>query len=194
MRYAIVGAGYTGLAAVRRLHELDPNGTMIVLEGLEIGEGHPAAIPVLPIRAIPRSASQPRRWSGRKSSTISRRRGLTRSSRRCAMVASAVISNAPGALLARQTELGAAKIRGMVDGARQHGFAHEALDAEGMQRLIGSRYYRCGIRTEEGYLLQPAALIRGLADSLPPQSGFANPAPSFNSNRGSQPACAPTRR
>ncbi len=37
-----------------------------------------------------------------------------------------------------------------------------------MEAVTGSRYYRCGIRTAEGYLLQPAKLVRGLADSLPP--------------------------
>jgi glycine/D-amino acid oxidase-like deaminating enzyme len=36
-----------------------------------------------------------------------------------------------------------------------------------MEARIGSAYYRCGVQTDEGYLLQPAALIRGLADTLP---------------------------
>lgn len=168
VRYAIVGAGYTGLAAARRLHELDPDGTIIVLEGLEIGEG---------------SSGRNSGFANPRDSKI----GLSTTQMERAEKLNDFAAEGFDALLAAMrdggfgcdlertgritgaaTELGAAKIRGMVDGARQHGFAHEALDAEGMQRLIGSRYYRCGIRTEEGYLLQPAALIRGLADSLPP--------------------------
>jgi glycine/D-amino acid oxidase-like deaminating enzyme len=72
-----------------------------------------------------------------------------------------------GRITAAATARGAQKIARMVEGACAHGFAHEALDREGMQALIGSGYYLCGIRTEEGYLLQPAALVRGLADTLP---------------------------
>ena len=39
VRYAVVGAGYTGLAAARRLHELDPDASIAVLEATTVGEG-----------------------------------------------------------------------------------------------------------------------------------------------------------
>lgn len=40
--YAIIGAGYTGLAAARRLHEHDPQARIAVLEATEVGEGSSA--------------------------------------------------------------------------------------------------------------------------------------------------------
>jgi len=39
VEYAVIGAGYTGLAAARRLHELDPHGRIAVLEATTVGEG-----------------------------------------------------------------------------------------------------------------------------------------------------------
>src|SRR5688572_32794366 len=41
-KYAIVGAGFTGLAAARRLHELDPDAEIVVLEATTVGEGSSA--------------------------------------------------------------------------------------------------------------------------------------------------------
>ena len=38
-KYAIIGAGYTGLAAARRLSELDPSSEIVVLEATTVGEG-----------------------------------------------------------------------------------------------------------------------------------------------------------
>ena len=41
-KYAIVGAGFTGLAAARRLSELDPTADIVVLEATTVGEGSSA--------------------------------------------------------------------------------------------------------------------------------------------------------
>jgi len=37
--YVVVGAGYTGLAAARRLAQLQPQARIIVIEATEVGEG-----------------------------------------------------------------------------------------------------------------------------------------------------------
>ena len=42
VKYAVVGAGYTGLAAARRLAELDPSAEIVVLEATTAGEGSAA--------------------------------------------------------------------------------------------------------------------------------------------------------
>ena len=38
-KYAVVGAGFTGLAVARRLSELDPTSEIVILEATTIGEG-----------------------------------------------------------------------------------------------------------------------------------------------------------
>jgi glycine/D-amino acid oxidase-like deaminating enzyme len=166
-KYAIVGAGYTGLAAARRLAELDPGASIVVLEGIEIGEGSSGRNSGF---ANPRDSK-----IGLSTTEMERAEHLNDfAAEGFAYLQEAMQAGGFGCDLVRTgritgaaTELGEAKIRSMANGARQHGFAHEFLDAAGMSRWIGSDYYRCGIRTEEGYLLQPAALNRGLADTLP---------------------------
>ena len=41
-KYAIVGAGFTGLAVARRLSELDPGAEIVILEATTVGEGSSA--------------------------------------------------------------------------------------------------------------------------------------------------------
>ena len=44
---------------------------------------------------------------------------------------------------------------------------HQVLDAQALQAKLGSAFYRAGIQIADGGLVQPAALVRGLADTLP---------------------------
>ena len=37
--YAVIGAGYTGLAAARRLGQLQPDARIVLIEATEVGEG-----------------------------------------------------------------------------------------------------------------------------------------------------------
>lgn len=165
---AVVGGGYTGLAAARRLAELDPGCDVVVLEGTEIGEGS----------------------SGRNSGFVSpsdSKIGLTADEMARADQVNAFAREGfdylvaaidaggftcdletSGRITGAATEIGAAKIAGMVNSARQLGIAHQDLDRDAMRGLIGTDYYQRGLRIDTGYLLQPAALIRGLADHLPP--------------------------
>lgn len=166
--YAVVGAGYTGLAAARRIRELDPSADVVVLEGSTVGEGSSARNSGF---ANPRDSKiglstdqMPR--AERLNDFASEGFDYLLDSMRTGGFGCDL--ERTGRITAAATARGAAKIAGMIEGARAHGFAHEALDGEGMRRLTGTDYYRCGIRTEEGWLLQPAALIRGLAEALPP--------------------------
>lgn len=184
-RYAIVGAGYTGLAAARRLHELDPSADIVVLEGTEIGEGSSGRNSGF---ANPRDSK-----IGLSTAQMERAEKLNEfAAEGFAYLLEAMDRGGftcdlqkTGRITGAATELGASKIRSMAEGARSHGFAHEFLDAEGMRAMIGSAYYRCGIRTEEGYLLQPAALIRGLADSLPAEIRLFENSPVLGIEAGS---------
>src|SRR5690606_10408947 len=51
---------------------------------------------------------------------------------------------------------------------RQLGQAYELLDRSQLRERLGTAYFHSGIYTPGGGLLNPAALVRGLADSLPP--------------------------
>ncbi len=166
-KYAVIGAGYTGLGAARRLAELDPAAEIVVLEATTVGEGasgrnsgfisprdstfglSPADLPRA--EAINSFATE---GFGQVRDLIEAR------SIDCGLVRT-------GRVKAAATEQGERTVRTLLEGAQKLNAEHEFLDAARMKERIGSPYYRCGLYTHEGYLLQPAALIRGIADALP---------------------------
>ncbi len=166
-KYAVVGAGYTGLAAARRLSELDPGAKIIVLEASTVGEGSAArnsgfvsprdipggtsAAELHATAALNRMSEEGFAWL----LDLMERHGIA-----CDLQLTGRIKGAA-------TAAGATIVRTLRDGAAALGVAHEYLDTDAMEARIGSRYYQSGLFTGEGYLLQPAALIQGLADALP---------------------------
>ncbi|HRJ70262.1 MAG TPA: FAD-binding oxidoreductase [Beijerinckiaceae bacterium] len=183
-RFAVIGAGYTGLAAARRLAELAPEADVLVLEGTEVGEG---------------SSGRNSGFANPRDSKI----GLSvtemeRAERINAFTAegfSALLDQMAlhgfdcdlekvGRITGAATALGMQKVQSMIAGATAHGFEHIALDQAGMRAVTGSDYYQCGIRTAEGYLLQPAKLVRGLADSLPANVRLCENTPVLGLERG----------
>lgn len=165
---AIVGAGYTGLAAARRIAELDPTRSVVVLEGTVIGEGSSGRNSgfVSPSDSKIGVATE-------QLARVDEVNALTREGFDY-LVSAMEAGGFPcdlertGRITGAATKRGADKIQAMVQSARQLDIPHRDLDQDGMQRMIGSSYYQRGLVIEEGYLLQPAALIRGLADHLPP--------------------------
>jgi glycine/D-amino acid oxidase-like deaminating enzyme len=167
VKYAVVGGGYTGFAAARRLAELDPSADIAVLEATTVGEGSSARNSGF---TSPRdSAFGLSPADLRKAEAINRFATEGFEALRGLIAAHGIDCGLTltGRIKAAATEAGERVVRDLLDGARKLGAPHAFLDAKAMETRIGSPYYRCGLFTEEGYLLQPAALIRGLADALP---------------------------
>lgn len=169
VKYAVVGAGYTGLAAARRLAELDPQADIAVCEGATVGEGASArnsgfCSPYDP--KVGQNAHEKARVAAVNRFFAEGFAALTG-----AITAGAIdcdLQNV-GRILAAATEAGEAKVDGMLAAAAAHGLPHAALDADALAARIGTRYYRRAARLDVGFVLQPAALVRGLADTLPTQ-------------------------
>ena len=167
VKYAVVGAGYTGLAAARRLAELDPAAGIVVLEATTAGEGSAARNSGF---ASPRDLP-----GGTSSAELQHTAALNRFGEEGFAWLLALMERygidcdlqLTGRIKGAATDAGAEVVRGLYEGARRLGVPHAFLDVGQMEERIGSRYYKCGLYTEEGYLLQPAALIQGLADALP---------------------------
>lgn len=175
--YAIIGAGYTGLAIARRLHELAPHATIAVLEASTVGEGSSArnsgftGSEVLPRTATLAGAEKARRQTELMSETFDWLIGI---------ISAAGIEcdlQKVGSIRGAATEAGEASLRQVVEVAKANGINHSVLDRREIARRIGSEYYRFGIYLNDTYLLQPAALIRGLADALPKDIAFHENSP-----------------
>lgn len=167
VKYAVVGAGYTGLAAARRLSELDGNAEIVVLEGSVVGEGSSARNSGF---MTPRDSK-----IGLSLADMPRTEKINAFSEEGFDYLKAIMDASgfdidlvrSGRITAAATDLGSQKIKTMHEGATAHGFAHRYLQQDDLQQVIGSRYYQCALKIEEGYLMQPAKLVRGLADHLP---------------------------
>ena len=167
VKYAIVGAGFTGLAAARRLSELDPGADIAVVEATTVGEGSSARnsgflAPADIAGSIDASAVD---------ANIARNRYvaegfdelldlISRHGIDCDL-------HQTGRIKAAATVAGEASVNDLLTVVRALKVPHVLLDAAALRERIGTSYYRLGLFTEVGHLVQPAALIRGLADALP---------------------------
>ncbi|MCX7383707.1 MAG: FAD-binding oxidoreductase [Alphaproteobacteria bacterium] len=167
VKYAVVGGGYTGLAAARRLAELEPGASIMVLEATTAGEGSAARNSgfVSP-RDVPSGATEAELQRGAAQNRLTEEGfgWLTALMERHGFGCELELT---GRIKGAATAAGAALVRSQRESAQRLGVPHEFLDAGQMEARIGSRYYGAGLFTGEGYLLQPAALIQGLADCLP---------------------------
>ncbi|WP_374449035.1 NAD(P)/FAD-dependent oxidoreductase [Stella sp.] len=167
VKYAVVGAGYTGAAAARRLHELDPSADIMLLDAGVVGEGssgrnsgftRPLEFPMELTRAnagrvqkIAPFLQEGFYWL----KDIVERHGID-----CGLVRAGVIRGAA-------TDLGESRIRTASAVLDELGYENQILGREELVDRVATSYYRCGLLVSDSYLLQPAALIRGLVDSLP---------------------------
>ncbi|TNF86657.1 MAG: FAD-dependent oxidoreductase [Gammaproteobacteria bacterium] len=166
--WTVVGAGLTGLACARRLGELHPGQEILLLDARIVGaaasgrnSGFVVATSHFPGDTELRGIDNYRR--------INRinQQGLELLSRQ-------VAQNKIDCQWARQgfyhTAVGEMAQREQGNFLRyleKLKVEHEPLDRATLQALLGTEYYRTGTLIGDGALVQPAALVHGLADTLP---------------------------
>ena len=163
----VIGAGYTGLAAARRIAELAPEARIIALDASTVGEGNPGRNSgfLLEVslandadpQAIQRMAECNRLIAGamRDLASLVRQYHIDCDLVRAGTYRAAAGDNGMAALR---------RYRAFLDAA---GLPYDALPHDEIHRRLGTRFYREGLYSPHCYLVQPAALIRGLAGALP---------------------------
>lgn len=166
--WVIVGSGYAGIAAARRLAELRPNDSIALLDSGAVGEnasgrnsGFAIDLPHVPGNSAT-SVEQ-----GRRATRVNRfvmadleqqikthgiDCGWERRGRYHAAVTAGVAASALGTYAAN------------LDAWSE---PYETLTRDALAQRLGTRYYHSAIYTPGTCLMNPAALVRGLADSLP---------------------------
>lgn len=177
--FVIVGGGFAGLSAARRLTQLQPRAKIVLLEASCIAEGASGRNSGFMIDLPHELTSADYAGSGDDRTIIAlNRKAITfaRDAVRDYGMPTAWCDPA-------------GKVNGAVsDAAHTHnlsyashldglGEAYEHLDGPAMAELTGSRHYRSGLYTPGTVMLQPAGYIRGLAQGLSSSVGIHETSP-----------------
>ncbi|MGI9479008.1 MAG: NAD(P)/FAD-dependent oxidoreductase [Hyphomicrobiaceae bacterium] len=167
--WLVIGAGFAGLAAARRLSQLHPSDRITVLEAARIAEGPAGRNSGFMIDLPHDLASED--YGGNLEDDRKQTR-LNRAGISFALDAANQYGLSDEAIVKSGKINAAATAKGM-----KHNTAygthlekldevHEMLDATQMRELTGTNYYQGGLFTPHAAMIQPALFVRGVAQGL----------------------------
>lgn len=165
---AIIGAGFAGLAAARRLRELDSALKIAVLEASRLAEGASGRNSGFMIDLPHELTSDDYAGHGDD-------RGMIALNRQAIGFARGAVADygikadyfdPMGKVNGAASDTADTLNRSYADHLTSLGEPNERLDAKGMQDLTGSRHYVSGLYTPGTVMLQPAGFVRGFGEGL----------------------------
>ncbi|WP_317055883.1 NAD(P)/FAD-dependent oxidoreductase [Roseovarius rhodophyticola] len=167
--WLVIGGGFAGLSAVRRLSQLHPDARIVLLDAKRIGEGPAGRNSGFMIDLPHDLASED--YGG----ALERDIAQTRMNRR-AIGFAAEMAAEYGLSAEAFTQSGKTNAAASAKGHQHNldyaahltrmGEAHEVLNAAAMRDLTGSDYYQSGLYTPGTAMLQPVLFVRGVASAL----------------------------
>ncbi|MEQ9675215.1 MAG: FAD-binding oxidoreductase [Roseovarius indicus] len=167
--FLVIGGGYAGLAATRRLAQLNPEARIVLLEAKRIGEG-PAGRNSGFMIDLPHDLA-----SDDYGGAVEADKAQTRANRAGIDFAGAMAEEyglgeeafaRSGKINAAATDKGHRHNLDYAQHLTAMGEANEMLDAAQMRDLTGTDYYRSGLYTPGTAMIQPAMFVRGVARGL----------------------------
>jgi len=164
----IVGGGFAGLSAARRLKQLDPALRVMVLEATRIAEGSAGRNSGFMIDLPHELTSEDYAGAGDDRALISLNRQAIAFAKEAVedyeidpnyFDPAGKVNGAVSSKAVRHNESYAVHLDSL-------GEPYELLGAEAMKVLTGSHYYMAGLYTPGTVMLQPAGYIRGLATGV----------------------------
>ncbi|MEO0865127.1 MAG: FAD-binding oxidoreductase, partial [Pseudomonadota bacterium] len=165
---AIVGAGFAGIAAARRVNQLDPTARVTLLEAGRIAEGGTGRNSGFMIDLPHDLSSDDYAGAGddRQLTALNRHAiGFARQAVQDYGIPSDYFDPA-GKVNGAATARGDTHNRSYAAHLAALGEPHEWLDAQAMQDLTGSAHYRSGLYTPGTVMLQPAGFVRKFVQGL----------------------------
>ncbi len=166
--WVVIGAGFAGLAAARRLSQLRDGEHIVLVDATRVGNG-PAGRNSGFMIDVPHELNSTDYAGGaaEDKKQIALNRDAIQFAREAAEeyglgTAYKLCGKHNGAA----TDAGARRLEDYAGHLRQLDEPCEQLDAADMKRLTGTEFYRSGLFTPGTAMLQPAAFVRGLAAGL----------------------------
>lgn len=165
--WLVIGAGYAGIAAARRLAQNEPDATITLVDACAVGEGASARNSGFVID-LPHNV-------GADLNDLEAQRRALRLARAATQELDTLVKthdiacqwSPQGQMMAATSAQGEAVLDGFAQGLDALEEPYTDMDADAVATRTGTGYYRRAIHTPGTILMQPAALVRGLADSLP---------------------------
>jgi len=170
-RSIIVGGGYTGLAVARRLAQLAPDEEILLIEAAMFGEGasgrNSGYLLVNPGEPSANASDFDADWGVRQMGMAQAGFDMLREAVKTHGIECNWDETSPAI-----TSAATPRVEKAARTTRQTyvnwGLSPKEYEAPELARMIGTDYYRYGFQSLTRALVQPAALHRGLADTLPP--------------------------
>lgn len=166
--WIVVGAGFAGLAAARRLAENRPNDKILLLEAQEVGEGASGRNSGFAIDLPHNVGSSMQELTGSHRFMRLSRAAIAALDRAVSEGGIPCDWSPRGKYHAAVSPYGEEKVLApFAKELEALGEPYRWLDRASLAREIGTSYHHAAIHTPGGMLMNPAALTRGLAGTLP---------------------------
>lgn len=167
--WVVLGAGLAGLAAARRLAELQPNAVIALIEARRVGFGAAGRNSGFMID-LPHDLTS-HAYTGDRTGD----RQQIRLNRGAIDYMRSIVKGhgidcdwrEQGKLHGAVEELGQRALETFAKGLAALDEPYRVLDAREMQAVTGTDFFQTGLHAPGAVLVQPAALVRGLAQTLP---------------------------
>ena len=167
--WLVVGGGFAGLAAARRLSQLRPQDRTVLLEAIRIGDG-PAGRSSGFMIDLPHDISAESYTSileaDKKQTTMNRTALAFAADAAADYDFSRELFDPRGKINVSASEFGDKHNRDYAAYLTAMGEPFTVLDASDIKRIFGTDYYTGGLHTPGAAMIQPAGFVRGLAQGL----------------------------
>lgn len=165
--FAVIGAGFTGVAVAQRLAELNPHASIAIVDALGVGQGtsgrNAGFVIDVPHNLDARESNFEHDHKLFKLNTFAIERLRTFKDKHfidCDW-------QDAGKYMSAHEQSNVAGLEHFVETLKASGFEYEVVEGAALKKRLGTDYYRMAVYTPGNVLINPSSLIRGLAGALP---------------------------